>query len=475
MNYVNTLTQACTALKLGKTTSVKLVEQCIQQIKIKDKDIGCYLFVDEEGAMEQAIASDKRRMARCSLGELDGIPIGIKDMISCKGLPLTASSKILDGYLASYDATVIKKLKSKGTVIIGKLNQDEFAMGSSGENSAFRITKNPIDLTRTPGGSSSGSAAAIAANLAFGTLGTDTGGSVRQPASFTGVVGLKPTYGRVSRFGVIAFASSLDQVGVLGHKVEDVAMLLSNIAGYDACDSTSADVPVPNYHTLLDKNIAGKKIGIPEEYIDTIVDSEVKICLQNSISKLKTLGAEIKFVSLPNAHLSVAAYQIISTAEASSNLARYDGIRYGPRLGSDGNLYDLYKKTRGELFGAEVKRRILLGTFVLSAGYHDSYYAKAQKVRFLITQDFQNAFKLIDAILCPTVPTTAYRLGEKINSPLNMYLGDVFTIPANLAGLPAISIPGGYSKEKLPIGIQLIGKPFEELNILNIARALEKT
>ena len=476
MNNINTLTQASIALKFGKTTSVELTQKCIQRIESIDENIGCYLYVDKIGAMQQAIDSDARRKFNQSLGELDGIPIGIKDMISCKGLPLNASSKILQDYLASYDATVIRNLRSKGAVIIGKLNQDEFGMGSSGENSAYKICKNPVNLSRTPGGSSSGSAAAMAANLAFGTLGTDTGGSVRQPAAFTGTVGIKPTYGRVSRFGVIAFASSLDQVGVFGHKVEDAATLLSGIAGYDEQDSTSVKISVPNYNLTLNRDIKGVRIGIPKEYLnkDVALDPEVKTCVENAISRLRTLGAKVYFISLPHVHLSVAAYQIISTAEASSNLARYDGIRYGPRIGFEGGFKNLYKETRGKLFGAEVKRRILLGTFVLSASCYDSYYIKAQKIRSLIVDDFRNAFTLVDAIICPTVPSVAYPLGERINDPLKMYLGDIFTIPANLAGLPGISIPGGFSKENLPIGIQLIGRPFEESNILNIAHMLEK-
>lgn len=457
-----------------KVSSVQLTQTCLDKIARQDAELGSYLYVDAQNALEQAKQSDLRRQQGQELGDLDGMPVALKDMIFCTGMPVTAGSKILEGYLAPYDATVTRKLKEAGAVILGKLNQDEFAMGSSGENSAYKICRNPIDLTRTPGGSSSGSAAAVAAELAFGTLGTDTGGSVRQPAAFCGIVGIKPTYGRISRYGVIAYASSLDQIGVFGRTVKDASKMLHAVAGYDDKDSTSVNLPVPDYAKLLNGDIKGLKIGIPKEYFIEGLHSEVKACVLNAVKALEARGAVVVDISLPNTEAALATYYVVATAEASSNLSRYDGIRYGPRKGEEQGLRAVYEETRGQLFGTEVKRRILLGSYVLSAGYYDAYYVRAQKVRALIAQDFKKAFEQVDAIICPTAPTPAYKLGEKVDNPLDMYLGDAFTIPVNLAGLPGISVPAGFSKDRLPIGAQLIGKPFAEAEMLNIAYALEQ-
>lgn len=471
---MKTLSQISRELTEGKVSSISLTKACLEKIAQQDAELGCYLHVASESALKSAEQSDERRRQGQALGDLDGVPVGIKDMIFCEGMPVTAGSKILEGYQAPYDATVTQNLKKSGAVILGKLNQDEFAMGSSGENSAYKVCKNPIDLTRTPGGSSSGSAAAIPAGMGFGTLGTDTGGSVRQPASYCGIVGLKPTYGRVSRYGVIAYASSLDQVGVLGHGVKDAAMMLSGVAGYDERDSTSVNLPVPDYASLLTGDIAGKKIGIAKEYFIDGLNSEVKACVENAIKALESRGAKLVEISLPYTKEALATYYVIATAEASSNLSRYDGVRYGPRLGEEHGLRAVYEETRGKLFGTEVKRRILLGSYVLSAGYYDAYYVRAQKVRSLIAGDFKKAFEQVDAVICPTAPRPAFKLGEKISDPLEMYLEDIFTIPVNLAGLPGISVPAGFSKGKLPIGAQLIGKPFGEVELLNMAYSLEQ-
>lgn len=470
---MKTLSQISRALAKQEVSSVQITKACLERIAQKDAELGCYLHVAEASALKQAQQADQRRQKGQAFGRLDGVPMGIKDMIFCEGMPVTAASKILEGYQAPYDATVIKNLKSAGAVILGKLNQDEFAMGSSGENSAYKVCRNPVDTTRTPGGSSSGSAAAVVAEMGYGTLGTDTGGSVRQPGSYCGIVGLKPTYGRVSRFGVIAYASSLDQVGVFGHGVQDAAMMLSGIAGYDSRDSTSVNLSVPDYAQLLNGQVKGLKIGVPKEYFVEGLDPEVKACVQNAIRALEAQGAEAIEISLPYTKEALAVYYVIATAEASSNLSRYDGIRYGPRLGEESGLRSVYEETRGKLFGTEVKRRILLGSYVLSAGYYDAYYVRAQKVRSLIAQDFQRAFEQVDVIMGPTAPTPAFKLGEKVSDPLQMYLADIFTIPVNLAGLPGISVPGGRSSENLPIGVQLIGKPFGETELLNAAYGLE--
>jgi aspartyl-tRNA(Asn)/glutamyl-tRNA(Gln) amidotransferase subunit A len=408
---------------------------------------------------------------------LCGIPIAIKDNICVEDNTTTCSSKILADFKPPYDATVINKLKEAGAIIIGKTNMDEFAFGSSCENSCYYPTHNPWDLTRVPGGSSGGSAAVVAADETILALGSDTGGSIRQPASFCSVVGMKPTYGRVSRYGLIAFASSLDQIGPLTKDVTDCALLLKTISGHDEMDSTSADIAVPDYPTILTKNIKGLKIGIPKEYFIDGIDAEVKKIIQDAILLLKEIGAEIKEISLPHTKYAVPVYYIVATAEASSNLARFDGVQYGLRAQNDAqniNLIDMYKKTRGIGFGAEAKRRIILGTYVLSHGYYEAYYLRAQKVRTLIKKDFTNAFKEVDCIVTPTTPTPAFKIGEKTKDPLAMYLSDIFTISANLAGIPALSIPCGFTKSKLPVGLQLLGKAFDEETILKCAFAYEQ-
>ena len=468
------ISQIQNKLKDKSITSLKLVNLCFDKIGIYDKNLGAFLNLNKENALIEAEASDIRRNNGKLLGSLDGIPIAIKDMILTKDLQTTAASKILKGFIPPYDATVIEKLKKNGAIILGKLNQDEFAMGSSNERSAYRSCHNPWNLKKSPGGSSGGSAVAVAASFCFASLGTDTGGSIRQPAAFCGVVGLKPTYGRVSRFGVIAYASSLDQVGPLTRDVKSSALMLEVISGYDEHDSTSSDKDVPSYSSLLDKDISGLKVGIPKEYFISDLNSSVMLSTKNAIDALKKRGAIIVNISLPHTKYAISAYYIISSSEASSNLARYDGIRFGPRVVDYDNLEDLYSKTRGTFFGSEVKRRIMLGTYVLSAGYYDDYYLKAQKVRRLISLDFNEAFKLVDVILTPTTPTSAFKIGEKINDPLKMYLNDIFTIGVNLSGLPSISLNTGFCEKNMPIGTQIIGKYFDEELILRTAYNIEK-
>jgi aspartyl-tRNA(Asn)/glutamyl-tRNA(Gln) amidotransferase subunit A len=404
-----------------------------------------------------------------------GVPIAIKDVIAVKGQPLTCASKILGKFVSPYDATVIGNLKAAGAVVFGRLNMDEFAMGSSTENSAFQITRNPWDTTRIPGGSSGGAAAAVAANECFGSLGSDTGGSIRQPAALCGCVGLKPSYGRVSRYGLVAFASSLDQIGGFGKSVQDAARILVVISGVDPADSTSVPQPVPRYSATLTGEIKGLKLGLPKEYMVGGLDAEVKRSIDGAVKQLEKLGAEIVEISLPHTDYAVATYYIIATAEASANLARFDGIRYGARVEGN-NPIELYSKTRGAGFGPEVKRRIILGTYVLSSGYYDAYYLRAQKVRTLIRNDFLKAFEKVDAIVTPTSPTAAFKIGEKVDDPLQMYLIDIFTISANLAGICGISVPCGFTASpKLPIGLQLLGKPFGEETILRVAHAFEQS
>jgi len=468
------LTIVSEALDKGEISSEEITRLCLAQVAELDGKIGAMLWVNEDLAILEAKASDQRRAKNQSLGPLDGIPVTLKDMILCEGLPATAASKILQGYFPPYEATVAKKLKSQGSVIIGKNNQDEFAMGSSTESSAYKICRNPFNQEYTPGGSSGGSAASVRTGMCFGSLGTDTGGSVRQPAAFCGVVGIKPSYGRVSRFGVIAFASSLDQVGPFANSVRGASMLLSAIAGYDENDSTSVKAEVPAYEKLLTGDVRGKKIGVPREYFGAGISESVRASVMRSIDILKHNGASIVDISLPHTPYAVATYYIISAAEASSNLCRYDGIRFGPRRGEGGDLLSLYEKTRGELFGPEVKRRIMLGTYVLSAGYYDAYYVYAQKVRRLFANDFAEAFKSVDVIISPTTPTTAFKIGSKIDDPVSMYLNDIYTISANLAGLSGISIPSGLDEQGLPIGTQLMARPFDEPNLLLIAEVLER-
>jgi aspartyl-tRNA(Asn)/glutamyl-tRNA(Gln) amidotransferase subunit A len=446
----------------------------LARTKAVDAKVQAFNSFDEADALAQARASDARRAAGQASGPLDGIPVGIKDVISVAGQPLTASSKMLANFISPYDATVTRKLKDAGAICWGRLNLDEFAMGSSTENSAFKTTCNPWDLTRVPGGSSGGSAAALASGEAIAALGSDTGGSIRQPAALCGVVGLKPTYGLVSRYGLIAFASSLDQIGPFTRTVEDAAVLLGAIAGHDANDSTSFKAEIPDYRAELAKRQGPWKLGIAKEYFAEGIDPEVNAAVQAAIAYYKKLGCEIREISLPHTKYAVGVYYIIATAECSSNLARFDGIRYGHRSKDATDALNIYFKSRAEGFGPEVKRRIILGTYVLSSGYYDAYYLRAQKVRTLIRRDFLNAYQEVDAILTPTSPTPAFKKGEKAADPLAMYLSDIYTIGVNLAGLPGISLPCGFSKSGLPIGLQIIGQPFKEADLLAIARAYEQ-
>ena len=471
--HYSTLTELSALLASGKSSSVEITRAFIERTKAVDSRVRAFNSFDEAGALALARESDERRAAGKALGPLDGLPIGFKDVISVTGQPLTASSKMLASFVSPYDATVTRRLKAAGAIPWGRLNLDEFAMGSSTENSAVAQTSNPYDLERVPGGSSGGSAAAVAAGEAPASLGSDTGGSIRQPAALCNVVGLKPTYGLVSRYGLIAFASSLDQIGPFTRTVEDAALLLGALAGHDPLDSTSVNVPLPDYRAQLRSRKGPWKLGIPKEYFAEGLDPEVGAAVQKAIDFYRGLGCEIKEVSLPHTKYAVGVYYIIATAECSSNLARYDGIRYGHRSKDATDALDIYFKSRAEGFGAEVKRRIILGTYVLSSGYYDAYYLRAQKVRTLIRQDFLNAYKEVDAILTPTSPTPAFKKGEKAADPLSMYLSDIYTIGVNLAGLPGMSIPCGFSSQGLPIGLQLIGRPFEEADLLAVANAYD--
>src|SRR5581483_7881409 len=436
-----------------------------------DPTIGAYLSIDFDAALKEAEKVDVDL-------PLGGVPIAIKDLINVRGQLCTCGSKILANYRAPYDATVVQKLRSAGAIPLGKTNMDEFAMGSSTENSAFKLTRNPWDISRVPGGSSGGSAAAVAADLAFGSLGTDTGGSVREPAAMCGVVGLKPTYGRVSRFGVTAFASSLDQVGPFAKTVRDCALLASAIAGVDPQDSTTLPADVPDYSRNLDVDLTRVRIGVPKEYlIGEALDEHVRTAINAAVEKLQSLGVEIVMLSLPHTEYAIATYYIIATAEASANLARFDGVRYGQRAENAHDIFEHYTRTRGEGLGAEVKRRVILGTYVLSSGYYDAYYARAQKVRELIRGDFANAFEKVDAIVSPTTPDIAFKFGERSADPLKMYLADIFTNAANLTGICGISVPCGFAQvedRQLPIGLQLLGKALDEQRILQIAHAYEQ-
>jgi aspartyl-tRNA(Asn)/glutamyl-tRNA(Gln) amidotransferase subunit A len=457
-----------------ETTAFALTEAHYARIEQEDEHIGAYLTLCKDRALTQADRIDRMAAEGKTLPPLGGVPVAIKDVMSTRGVRTTAGSKSLENYIPPYDCTAVARLEAAGALVLGKTNCDEFAMGSSNENSAFRPVHNPRDLTRVPGGSSGGSAAAVAADMAVAALGSDTGGSIRQPAAFCGVVGLMPTYGRVSRYGLIAFASSLDHIGPLTKTVKDAAIVLQTIAGRDPMDSTSADVPVPDYVAELQKPVRGLKLGVPKEYFGQGLDDEVRQVVEAAIDRLKGLGCELVPVSLPHTPYAIPAYYLIATAEASSNLARYDGVRYGQRAAGVKSLSEMYRRTRDEGFGAEVKRRIMLGTYALSAGYYDAYYLKAQKVRTLLTGDFEQAFQRVDAIVTPTTPTAAFRLGEKSDDPLAMYLADIYTVTADLAGIPGISIPCGESKEKLPIGLQILGKHFDEATILRVAHAYEQ-
>lgn len=460
-------------LKRKEVSSVEATRSCLARIESVDEKVNAFITVTPEEALNSAEDAD-RRIAAGDMDILTGIPIALKDIFLTKGIKTTCASRILQNFVPPYDATAWLKLKERGAVLVGKLNQDEFAMGSSCESSAFGPTKNPWDLGCIPGGSSGGSAAAIAAREATATLGTDTGGSIRQPASHCGCVGLKPTYGRVSRYGVIAYASSLDQVGPVVRDVADCAIMLGAVAGYDPLDSTSVNLPVPDYRSALGHDIKGLKIGLPREYFIEGLDPDVKQAMDEAVATYTRVGAEFRDISLPHTDYAVACYYLIATAEASSNLARYDGVRFGHRTEEAKSLNDMFARTRDEGFGPEVKRRIMLGTYALSSGYYDAYYLKAQKVRTLIMQDFIKAFGEVDVILTPVAPTPAFRIGEKTNDPLRMYLSDIFTIPVNLAGTCGISVPAGYSGNGLPIGLQLVGRPFGEETILRAAYAFEQ-
>jgi len=473
-NRLPTVTEAVKQLVAGTCTSESLVEQVLAEIRTRDDALNAYRTVDESSALEQARAADIARQEGRQ-GRMLGVPVAIKDVLNVQGQTCTCGSKILESYVAPYDATAVAKLREEGAVFVGRTNMDEFAMGSSSENSAYGVVRNPHQHDCVPGGSSGGAAAAVAAGEAICGLGTDTGGSVRQPAAFCGCVGLKPSYGRVSRYGLTAFASSLDQVGTLTRSVRDAALLLGIMSGVDSMDSTSLDEPVPDYTAGLKEDLSGFKIGVPQEYFTSGIDPEVENAVRMAIENCAKIGAEIREISLPHTEYSVAVYCVIATAEASANLARFDGVRYGIRDEDADDPVEMYRRTRAQGFGAEVKRRIILGTYVLSSGYHDAYYLSAQKVRTLIRRDFETAFDECDALLTPCTPTPAYRFGEKVDDPLQMYLGDLFTVTANLAGICGITLPCGYTGGGLPIGLQVLGPAFKEENILRVAHAYEQT
>src|SRR5438094_2052762 len=469
-----TIDSARAAVAERKTSALALAEAFYAKIESDDPKIGAYLILSHERGLEKASEIDRLADEGAELPPLAGVPVGIKDVMVTRGVRTTAGSKILGNYIPPYDCTAVSRLEAAGAVVLGKLNCDEVAMGSSNEISAYGPVRNPRDLTRVPGGSSGGSAAVVAADMAVAALGSDTGGSIRQPASFCGVVGLMPTYGRVSRYGLVAFASSLDHIGPFTKTVKDAAIVLRTIAGRDPMDSTSADLPVPDYVAEVEKPVQGLKIGVAKEYLGEGLDPEVRSAVEAAIQKLEKLGCKIVEISLPHTKYAIPTYYIIATAEASSNLARFDGVRYGYRATNARTLSEMYRRTRDEGFGAEVKRRIMLGTYALSAGYYDAYYLKAQKVRTLIARDFEEAFSKVDAIVTPTCPTAAFKLGEKAEDPLAMYLADIYTVTADLAGIPGISIPCGQTSGKLPIGLQILGRHFDEATILRVAHAYEQ-
>lgn len=469
-----TITEISRLIKNKEVSPVELTQAVLQRIAELDGRINSYITVLHDEALRSAEEAEKLISSGTYLGPLHAVPIGLKDIFVMKGVRTTCGSKILENFVSPYDATVTRKLKQSGAVIVGKNNMDEFAMGSSTENSYFGPVRNPWDLERVPGGSSGGSAASVSASLSFASVGTDTGGSIRQPASLCGIVGLKPTYGRVSRFGMIAFASSLDQAGPLAKTVEDAALVLNAIAGGDSKDSTSVQAPVPDYTKNLDGGIKSLKVGIPKEYFIEGIDAEVGEVVRKAISLVEDLGGIVEEISLPHTEHAVSTYYILAPSEASSNLARYDGVRYGFRIPDAKSVGDVYFKSRAEGFGAEVKRRIMIGTYALSAGYYDAYYLKAQRVRTLIKMDFEEAFKKVDVIMTPTSPEAAFKIGEKTDDPLKMYLSDICTIPCNLAGLPGISIPCGFTSNNLPIGLQILGKPFDEETLLRVAYTYEQ-
>ena len=460
-------------LQAAEVSSEEVTRAVLERID-QTRVLSAYLHVDSDGALQQAQAADARRSGGHRLGPLDGVPVAIKDALLTADQPTTCGSRMLETFVAPYDATAVRLLREAGAVILGKLNMDEFAMGSSNEHSAFGPTRNPWNTEHVPGGSSGGSAAAVAARAAFGALGSDTGGSIRQPAAHTGIVGLKPTYGRVSRYGLVAFGSSLDQVGPMTRTVADAALMLQAIAQPDPYDATSAERPVPDYVGALEGGVEGLRIGWPKEYFLAGIDPEVQRAVEQAAAAYERLGATIVEVSLPHSDYAIATYYIICTAEASSNLARYDGVRYGLRRDPGAGLGAMYEATREAGFGEEVKRRVVLGTYVLSAGYYDAYYRRAQKVRTLLRRDFARAFESVDVLLTPTTPSPAFRLGERIDDPLQMYLADVFTVGANLAGLPGLSLPCGFSASGLPLGAQLLAPPWQEETLLRVGRAYER-
>ena len=470
-----TISELSDKLAAGECTSVEIINDVLASIDATDATVGAYLTIDRDSALEEAKAADVARAAG-KVSPMLGVPVAIKDLLNVKGQPCTCSSKILEGYTAPYDATVVAKLREAGAILLGRVNMDEFAMGSSTENAAMGKTTNPWNSDYVPGGSSGGSAACVAADEAIIALGSDTGGSIRQPAAFCGCVGIKPTYGRVSRYGLTAFASSLDQIGPLSKTVKDSAILLEAICGHDPMDSSSVAMDVPAFadNLSVDLSLEGMKLGLPQEYFIEGMDPEVEQAVRDAIEHCKSLGAEIVDVSLPHSKYAIAVYYIVATAEASANLARFDGIRYGLRIDGKDPI-ELYEKTRAAGFGSEVKRRIILGTYVLSSGYYDAYYLKAQKVRTLIRNDFTEAFKQCDAILAPVAPTPAYKLGEKTADPLKMYLDDILTTPVNLAGNCALSVPCGFTLNGLPIGLQIIGDSFDEETILKVGHTYEQT
>ncbi len=471
MDY-KTIAQLKNDLHTKKISSVELTQSFLKRIKQYDKELNSFITVTEEVALKNAAEADVR-IAKGTAVALTGIPMAQKDIFCTTGIKTSCGSKILDNFISPYDATSYKQFKDAGTVLLGKTNMDEFAMGSSNETSYYGPVKNPWDLERVPGGSSGGSAAAVAAYLTPAATGTDTGGSIRQPAALSGITGIKPTYGRVSRYGMIAFASSLDQGGVFARSAEDTALLLNVMAGFDEKDSTSINKPVPDYTKTLNDSLEGLRIGLPKEYFDAGLDPEIEKAIQAAIKEYEKMGAKIINIDLPNTGLSIPAYYVIAPAECSSNLARFDGVRYGYRCKDPVDLEDLYKRSRTEGFGSEVKRRIMIGTYALSAGYYDAYYLKAQKARCLIRDDFVEAFKKVDVIMGPTAPSPAFKIGEKSNDPISMYLSDIYTIAVNLAGLPGMSIPAGFVNN-LPVGLQLIGNYFEEAKLLTIAHQYQK-
>ena len=470
--HTQTLAAMRQALKAGEFSSVELCQHLIKRIKDKNESLNAFITVTEEQALKEAKAADEKIAAGDAVGSLLGVPIAHKDIFCTDGVRTSCGSRMLENFVPPYNATVVEKLEAAGAVSLGKTNMDEFAMGSSNENSFFGAVRNPWDTERVPGGSSGGSAAAVAGRLVPACTGTDTGGSIRQPAAFCGVTGIKPTYGRVSRYGMIAFASSLDQGGPIAATAEDCAILLNEMAGFDPRDSTSIDRPTDDYASGLDKALDGIKIGLPKQYFEAKLDNEIASLLQAAIAELEKLGASFAEIDLNNQHLAVPAYYIVAPAECSSNLARFDGVRYGHRCEDPKDLEDLYKRSRSEGFGREVKRRILVGTYALSAGYYDAYYLKAQRIRNLISQDFASAFEKVDFILGPTTPSPAFKVGEKTSDPVEMYLNDIYTIPANLAGLPGISMPCG-DVGGLPIGMQLVANYFDEARLLNVAHRFQ--